>query len=334
MSYITALYSILAVIITILVAVIIGSILPGFERKYVHARIQQRIGPNVLSPGLFSIFKFLFKKDTDVKSPSPGLYKALPIICLIVIILILLTLTPENYAFLGFASIIAIVGFLKVEEISYVLMGSLSKSVMSGNMPFHDKIKGSKRPDTNVSFMEDISSNRSLRLIILGSFPLYLSLFIPVILSKSIYLTDIVRTQQLHGPFLFTIAGVIGAIVFIIGYIILLNDYPFNILKAKADVIEGPYMEYSSESRALIYLNKGLLMFTLSSLFCVLYLGLPLNILSWGIIIILIASFIFPLIAGILGAFSPVFTFRQFYPVVIVSSLLGVLGIIISLFLI
>lgn len=334
MSYITALYPILAVIVTIIVAIIIGSILPGFERKYIHARIQQRVGPSVLSPGLFSILKFLFKKDTTVKSSSPGLYKSLPIICLLAIILILITLTPENYVLLSFASIIAIVGFLKLEEICYVLMGALSKSVMSGNMPFEDKVIGSKRPETNVSFLEDLSSNRSIRLIVFGSFPLYLSLFIPVVLSKSIYLTDIVRIQQLNGPFFFTVPGIIGTIVFLIGYIILLNEYPFNILKAKADVIEGPYMEYSSDSRAFVYLNKGLLMFTLAALFSVLYLGLPLNILSWKILITIIVSFIFPVLAGILGAFSPVFTFRQFYPVVIVSSLLGVLGIIISLFII
>lgn len=331
MPYTTILYPILTIILLIIIALFIGSILPGFERKYVQARIQQRVGPNVLSPGLLSIFKFLYKKDTDVKSPSPGLYKALPAICLLVIVLILVALNPENYALLGFASIIAIIGLLKVEEICYVLMGSLSKSVMSGNMPFDDKVKGSIRPNTNVSFMEDLSSNRSLRLIAFGSFPLYLSLFIPVILSKSIYLTDIIKTQQLNGPFLFTFAGIIGAIVFLIGYIILLNDYPFNIIKAKSDVIEGPYMEYSSESRALIYLNKGLFMFTLSSLFCVLYLGIPLEIMSLGMIIVIIISFIFPILSGILGAFSPVFTFRQFYPVVIASSLLGVLGIIISL---
>ena len=51
MSFIPIIYSILAVLGTLVVAVFVGTLLPGFERKYVQARIQQRIGPNFASPG-------------------------------------------------------------------------------------------------------------------------------------------------------------------------------------------------------------------------------------------------------------------------------------------
>ncbi len=332
MSFIPIIYSVLAVLGTLVVAVFVGTLLPGFERKYVQARIQQRIGPNFASPGLFSTIKLFFKKNLKINSPVPSLYKALPIVCFIAVFLLFLTLTPQNYQFLAFASLIAIVGFLKIDEICYVLMGSLSKSVMSGNMPFPDHAKGGARTDTNVSFLEDISSNRSLRMIAFGSFPLYLSLFVPVVLSGSIYLNDIVTMQQISGPFLFTVPGFIGAIVFLIGYIILLNEYPFNIVHAEADVIQGPYMEFAADSRAFIYLTKGFLMFALASIFCVLFLGITPNILSWGILVNIVVAFIFPVIVGILSAFSPVFTFRQFYPVVIASSLLGVLAIVVGMF--
>jgi energy-converting hydrogenase B subunit O len=332
MSYVTILSSILAVLGTLVVAVFVGTLLPGFERKYIQARLQQRIGPNFASPGLFSTIKFFFKKNLNINSPVPSLYKALPVVCFIAVFLVFLTLTPQNYEFLAFASLIAIIGFLKIDEIAYVLMGSLSKSVMSANMPFPDHVKGGARINTNVSFLEDISSNRSLRMIAFGSFPLYLSLFVPVALSGSIYLSDIVTMQQIQGPFLFTVSGAIGAIVFLIGYIIMLNEFPFNIVDAEADVIQGPYMEYAAGSRAFVYLTKGFLMFALASIFCVLYLGVAPNILSWGILINIIVAFIFPVIVGILSAFSPVFTYRQFYPVVIATSLLGVLAIVVGLF--
>ena len=275
---------------------------------------------------------FFFKKNLKINSPVPNLYKALPVVCFVAVFLVLLTLNPQNYEFLAFASLIAIIGFLKIDEIAYVLMGSLSKSVMSGNMPFPDQIKGGKRTDTNVSFLEDISSNRSLRMIAYGSFPLYLSLCVPVAMSGSIYLSDIVAIQQINGPFLFTVSGFIGAIVFLIGYVILLNEFPFNIVDAEADVIQGPYMEFAAGSRAFVYLTRGFLMFTLASVFCVLFLGIPPNILSWGILVNIVVAFIFPVIVGILSAFSPVFTFRQFYPVVIATSLLGVLAIVVGLF--
>ena len=82
-------------------------------------------------------------------------------------------------------------GLLKVEEICYVLMGALSKSVMSVRMPFPDQIKGAVHNNATRSFIEDISSRRSLRMITYGSFPLYLALFAPVTQARSIFLEEI-----------------------------------------------------------------------------------------------------------------------------------------------
>lgn len=331
MSTITIVYSILAVIGTLVLALIIGSFLPGIERKYIQARIQQRIGPPVTSPGIMAPIKFFFKENISPNSTVPGLYKSLPIVCFIIVILILLALTPQIYFFEALASIIAIIGFLKVEEVAYVLMGSLSKSIMSMGLPFPDLVKGAAYPNAERSYLEDLSSNRAFRMIAFGSFPLYLALFIPVAITGSIFLTDIVAYQQAHGPFILTVAGAIGTIVFFIGYMILLNEYPFNILKSKADVIEGPYMEYASKYRSFVYITRGFLMFTLGALFSVLFIGIPPNILSWGILVNIAVALIFPVLMGIMSAFSPVFTYRQFYPVVIAASLLGVLAIAIGL---
>ena len=216
----TAINSILAVIITVVVCFIISTLLPGIERKYVHARIQQRIGPPVTSPGIMAPIKFLFKENIKPSSPVPGLYKALPVICFLVVLSMLIALTPYAFAIPALASLVAIVGLLKVEEICYVLMGSLSKSVMSVRMPFPDQIKGAVHNNVTRSFVEDISSRRSLRMITYGSFPLYLALFAPITQARSIFLPDIVAYQQAHGPILFTVSGAIAAIVFFIGYMI------------------------------------------------------------------------------------------------------------------
>ncbi|MDR0900248.1 MAG: NADH-quinone oxidoreductase subunit H [Methanobrevibacter sp.] len=331
MSYITILYSVLAVIATLILAIVIGMLLPGIERKYVQARIQQRIGPPVTSPGIMAPIKFFFKENVMPNSPVPGLYKSLPIICFIVVILILLALMPQIYSFGAFTSIIAIIGFLKVEEVAYVLMGALSKSVMSLGLPFPDIVKGATHPNVERSYIEDLSSNRAFRLIAFGSFPLYLALFIPVAITGSVFLGDIVAFQQANGPFILTLGGAIGTIVFFIGYMILLNEYPFAILKTKADVIEGPYMEYASKYRSFVYLTRGFLMFTLGALFSVLFIGIPPNIFSWGILVNIAVAIIFPVLMGIMSAFSPVFTYKQFYPVVVSTSLLGVLAIVIGL---
>ena len=331
MSTFAIIYSIIAVIITVLVCFVISTLLPGIERKYIHARIQQRIGPPVTSPGIMAPIKFAFKENVEISSPVPSLYKVLPIMCFIVVLCILIALTPQAYQIPALSSLVAIVGFLKVEEICYVLMGSLSKSVMSVRMPFPDLVKGAQHPNTTRSFIEDISARRSLRMITYGSFPLYLALFAPITASRSIFLSDIVLYQQIHGPFLFTISGGIAAIVFFIGYMIVLNEYPFSLIKAKSDVIEGPYMEYASKYRAVVYLTRGFFMFVLGAIFSVLFIGIPPNIFSIGILINIAVALIFVFMMGIFSAFSPVFTNRQLLPTILGSTLLGILAILLGL---
>ena len=327
----TLINSILAVILTVLVCFVISTLLPGIERKYIHARIQQRIGPMVIAPGILAPIKFMFKENIEISSPVPRLYKILPILCFIVVLCVFIALTPEAYTIPSLSSLVAIVGFLKVEEICYVLMGALSKSVMSVRMPFPDRIKGAAHDKAPLSFIEDISSRRSLRMITYGSFPLYLALFAPVTAARSIFLQDIVAYQQANGPFLFTVAGGIAAIVFFIGYMIILNEYPFSIIKAKSDVIEGPYMEYASKYRAIVYLTRGFFMFVLGCVFSVLFIGIPPSIFSMGILVNIVIALIFVFMMGIMSAFSPVFTNRQLLPTILGATLLGVLSIVLGL---
>ncbi|WP_459537813.1 respiratory chain complex I subunit 1 family protein [Methanobrevibacter sp.] len=327
----TIINSVIAVVLTVLVCFIISTLLPGIERKYIHARIQQRIGPPVTSPGIMAPIKFMFKENVEVSSPVPGLYKALPIICFLVVLCVLIALTPEAYKIPALSSLVAIVGFLKVEEICYVLMGALSKSVMSVRMPFPDNVKGGAHLNATKSFVEDISSKRSLRMITYGSFPLYLALFAPVTAARSIFLSDIVSYQQVHGPILFTISGAIAAIVFFIGYMIILNEYPFSIIKAKSDVIEGPYMEYAAKYRAVVVVTRGFFMFVLGAIFSVLFIGIPPTIFSWGILVNILVALIFVFMMGIFSAFSPVFTNRQLLPTILGTTLLGILAIVVGL---
>ena len=126
-------------------------------------------------------------------------------------------------------------------------------------------------------------------------------------------------------------AGGIAAIVFFIGYMIVLNEYPFSIIKAKCDVIEGPYMEYAAKYRAVVYLTRGFFMMVLGVLFSVLFLGIPPLITSWSILVNIIVALIFVFMMGIFSAFSPVFTNRQLLPTILGTTLLGILSIVLGL---
>ena len=327
MSITDSLVAFIAVIGTLILAFFVSVWLPGIERRF-HARIQQRIGPPLSTPGIMAPIKFFFKEVINPNSPMPGVYNALPIIGLVITIFLLMITMPQLYVLAAFASVIALVGLLKVEEILYMFMGSLSQSILSVKMPFPDIVKGAKHPEVSRSFVEQLSSMRAFRLIAFGSFPIYIAIFVTVAISKSIYIGDIVSYQQIHGPILFSLAGILGAIVFFIGFMILLNEYPFAILKTKADVIEGPLLEYAAKYRAYVYISRGFLIFVLASIFATLFLGIPPNILSWTILINIAVTLIFTMIMATLSTFSPIFTFKQLYPIVAGVSMIGILAII------
>lgn len=111
------------------------------------------------------------------------------------------------------ASLIAVVGLLKVEEICCI-DGSIIQVRNVCQDAVSDLAKGAAHTNTTRSFMEDISARRSLRMITYGSFPLYLAVFAHTV---EVFCKDIVQYQQANGPFLFTVSGAIAAIVFFHG---------------------------------------------------------------------------------------------------------------------
>jgi len=292
----------------------------GLERK-IHARIQRRCGPSVSMPGLWSMLKFMYKEPARIDSPNPGFYGLLLVAATASILSVLAFSTPPWYGILGFSSLLGLVGLLKVEEVAYVFMGSLSRSVMSAGMPYPDLIRGSKGAGIRY-FFEDVAATRALKMITLGSFPFYVAMAVPFAAAKSLEIAAVTRAP----PTLYTVYGLLSAFVYFIGYNIIANNRPFDIIKPKVDIIEGPMMEYAQAWRALSYLMRGLVLFTLSSVFVTLYLGIPLDVTDANATALhLILAMALPVLASVLRAFSPVLTFRQIYPISLASTLLGIL---------
>jgi energy-converting hydrogenase B subunit O len=307
-----------------LIAFAVSTWIPGIQRK-IQARIQQRVGPSILTPGLWALFKFLAKTNKEPYCIMPKLYKILPLISFVVIWTILALTTLTEFHVLS--NEIGIVGLLKIEEMIYIIMGSLACSVMGYRMPYIDECKGSDFINTLKISLEQLGAVRAFKMITIGSFPFYMATIIPFIPHKTIYLNSIVGSN-----ILFTIGGLFGAIAYLIGYVIMTNDYPFAIMHTKADVIEGPTLEYSGTYRALYLSVKELLMITLGSLFATLYLGIAPDIANPITIIENFAiALIFPILGSIISAFTPVLTFRQVYPISLYASIIAFVGIIFTL---
>ncbi|MDD4281389.1 MAG: NADH-quinone oxidoreductase subunit H, partial [Candidatus Methanofastidiosa archaeon] len=151
--------------------------IPGIMRK-IQARIQLRIGPPILTPGFWAIFKFIYKERITPVSPMPRLYHALPVIGIFLMFFILLLTTPAWSGVLGLATLVAIAGLVKVEEALYIFMGNLSQSILSVRMPYPDRIKGAIMKGATRRSFEQVAALRTFKLISIGSFPLYLGMFV------------------------------------------------------------------------------------------------------------------------------------------------------------
>ncbi len=314
-----------------MVAIAYSTVLPGLERK-IHARIQQRIGPGILTPGFFSLLKFVFKHKPVISSPMPGLYKWSPVVGVLAMYLIVMFTTPQWAGILGLGSLVAIVGLLKVEELVYIIMGYLSSNILSVRLPYPDHAKGSKWPQATQSTLENWGSVRMWKMVMLASLPLYVAMFIPVAWTRSISIVDIINRQAGWQSFIFTVPGAIGAFVYLLGYMAILNEYPFSIGKAKADLVEGPMLELASSWRAAYYAMRALTMFAVSSIFVTLFLGVPLDPFDGATLLLhLILVLILPVAMSVLSGFSPILTFRQLVPLSTVATLIGFFTFVITI---
>ncbi|AXI25184.1 hypothetical protein CFE53_03075 [Methanofervidicoccus sp. A16] len=307
-----------------LIAFAVSTLIPGIQRK-IQARIQRRIGPSILTPGLWALFKFLAKEVKRPFSEMPRLYNLLTVLGFLVVWVILAATTVPHIHVVS--NIVFITGLLKVKEMLYIIMGSLSSSIMGVRMPISDICKGSNFTDILRMSLEQLGALRAYKLITVGSFPLYIGIVLPFISKKSIFLDSIVGSN-----FLFTLPGIFGAIAYFIGYVVLIGEYPFSIMHTKADVIEGPTLEYSGRYRAIYLSFKELLMITLGSLFATLYLGIYPDVNSPITIVINFGvAFLISILSSILGAYSPVLTFRQIYPISLYTSAVGFVGVLLAL---
>lgn len=333
---------IIASLIATIVSIPYSLILPGVERK-IQARIQQRIGPPILTPGFWAVLKFYYKKDVEPIAFLPRFYKSLIWLGIFTALFLLFFSMPSWWNILSWASVLGLVGLLKIEESLYVFMGAQSQSFLSTTMPVPDLVKGAKGTNIYREFLEQHSAERAIKMMAVGSLPLYIALLVPFAIAKSAMISEVVRIQNPgffsltfslpSNPILFTVSGFLATIVYFIGYVILLNEKPFSILKAKIDVIEGGVLEYAAKLRAGYYIMRNLMLFVLSSIFVTLFLGIPFDPLRpFYLILNIILSLIMPIALSILAAFSPILTFRQIYPSAIGLSVLGALALIISIF--
>lgn len=220
---------------------IVGMFLTWIDRK-VTARVQMRVGPPWYQP-YADFLKLLLKETIIPEGASKTLFFMGPIFGLIsmsilAVMLFTMNFSPEN-SFAG--DLIVMIYLLALPPIGVIIGGSASKNPLAS--------VGASREMTQY-FAYELPFLVAIAGIVLKS-------------GGTIKFGEIIQLQKVSGPFLYSISGIIFAIVFLLVIQAKLGFVPFDIPEAEQEIMAGPYIEYSGVALAIYKITKAMMLLLL-----------------------------------------------------------------------
>ncbi len=229
-----------------------------FDRK-IYARLQNRMGPThtgrggVLQP-VADFFKLLAKEDIVPDAADKGLFKALPVVGLAVVMTAGMLLPVWHYlpgapTFNSFSGdIIILLYLLSVPTLVFFLAGWASSNAFS-----------------------IIGGTRVLTMLFGYEVPLFLAVLGPAMLAGSWRLVEIAAFYQ-HRPYLLLV-NLIGFGVALVCVQAKLERTPFDIPHAETEIVGGTFTEYSGKKLALFRLMTDVEMVVSAGLVAAVFMG-------------------------------------------------------------
>ncbi|MEO0127191.1 MAG: complex I subunit 1 family protein [candidate division WOR-3 bacterium] len=220
---------------------IVGMFLTWIDRK-VTARVQMRVGPPWYQP-YADFMKLLIKETIIPEGASKTMFYLGPLLGLIsmsilAVMLFTMNFSPEN-SFAG--DLIVMIYLLALPPIGVIIGGSASKNPLAS--------VGASREMTQY-FAYELPFLITIAGIVLKS-------------GGTIKFGEIVYLQRVNGPFLYSISGIIFAIVFLLVIQAKLGFVPFDIPEAEQEIMAGPYIEYSGVALAIYKITKAMMLLLL-----------------------------------------------------------------------
>ncbi len=233
-------------------ALLITLVLIWAERKII-GRLQDRLGPNRIGPwGIFQpvadMLKIFIKEHIIPDGIDPIPYHLAPIIS-VASVLLLWAVVPFSDQVRGSdlnVALLFILGVGGLGELGVILAGwgSNNKYAM-------------------------LAAFRASAQMISYEVPMAITLLIIVILSGSMSLGDIVKSQNIAYIFFLPL----GALIFFIASIAENGRAPFDLAEAESELVAGFNMEYSGLKFGMFYVADFLRAFTSSVIFASIFLG-------------------------------------------------------------
>jgi NADH-quinone oxidoreductase subunit H len=222
------------------------------ERK-IGGRVQDRLGPNRVGPfgiiqPIADMLKIFTKEYVTPDGADKFIYNLAPILSVGAVIMIwavvpfAITLYGSNLN-VGILYIVAVGG---LSELGIILAGwgSNNKFALLGAF-------------------------RAVAQLLSYEVPMIVSLLIPVMLTGSMNMNEIVRAQTV--PFI--IMAPIAALIFFISSLAENGRAPFDLLEAESEIVAGFNVEYSGLKFGFFFVGDFLHAFTIALLFSVIFLG-------------------------------------------------------------
>ncbi len=224
-----------------LFSAVIGLLITWIDRK-VTARIHWRVGPPWFQP-YADFLKLLLKETIIPEGSSKTLFLLGPLFGLVAMSILAVMLFSMNFnptgTFVG--DLIVIIYLLALPPIGIIIGGSASKNPLAS--------VGISREMTQY-FAYELPFLISVAIIIMKA-------------GGSIKFGDIILVQQAQGPFLYSLSGVIAAIVILLSTQAKLSFVPFDIPEAEQEIMAGPYIEYSGVALAMYKVTRAMMFFLL-----------------------------------------------------------------------
>lgn len=251
-GWISVIMAALGVVVLASAVLLVDIFLVWVERKVV-ARFQDRLGPNRLGPfGLFQpiadVIKLLIKEDITPQGADKFVYNLAPILALATVIM-LWAVIPISATVAG--------STINVGALYIVAVGAIGTlGIIMAGWASNNKYAL-------------LGAFRMVAQMISYEVPMVIAILIPVILAKSMTLTDIVESQTIW----YIVLAPVAAIVFLIGAQAELGRAPFDLSEAESEIVAGFHIEYTGMKFGLFYAGELLHAMTFGGLFATFFLG-------------------------------------------------------------
>ncbi len=233
-----------------LFTVVVGLVLTWVDRL-VSARVQYRKGPPFYQP-FADMLKLTIKQTIVPEGASRTIFLFAPILGLVSMSIVALILWNASFGDGGFVGDVFVLVYLfALPPLGLILGASASRNPLAA-----------------------VGASREMQLYLAYELPFLLALFVPIIKTGgAIKLGDLVLAQHMGHPFLYSISGVIGAIIVLMATQAKLGVVPFDTAEAEQEIMTGVYTEYSGMPLAMFKITRAMMMVVLPLFLITLYWG-------------------------------------------------------------